>query len=178
MKRLPVHATADMAEELAKQAQWDATLIAGSRRVWRGTSIFRFKAQLPPAREVWRTTLDGEMLNVQVAKTYARKFQTAGEGRPSSPPDTWQASAKQTLGVQRPNAWSKPVEDPTEGDEPFEENGDMDAEDNEDLSTDEVELDRPRTAWSRRLPEPAPKIATLQKCGSEIVLRFSLPNVS
>ena len=160
VRGLPLGATQEMLEELLNNLSWEIKLLDGYRKISRGQAIFRGRALQPPPADLIRTSLENEVLHLQIAKVHPRSQPPQSSERPRSQPASWSEAARRAIGVQRDyDDDDHAVPEQSYTPEPDE----MDDEmfDEQDLAADD-ELPSSRSKWSRRLPEPSPKIRRVE----------------
>ena len=162
VRGVPLQATEAVIEDLLLQAGWQAQLVAGFRRVVRGYAIFKVRSAHAPPCDILRTSFGGELVQIQLARLYQRRSPTPTQPPvASTPPSSWDASARQAIGVQ------KQTQHTEESHVVSQEDGHLDS--NEDMQTDDEQTaagDPPtseRVNWARRIREPAAKIRRTQE---------------
>ena len=139
VRGVPLHATESVLEPLLEQASWPVTFVHGFRKVVRGAAIFKVRAVSPPPCDMLRINFDGELVHVQLAKLHQRKpAQNNSSTSHSALPTSWEASARMTLGIQRP------VEQPAPP--PNAQEHDMEADDDDEFQPTEDEMQEPTPA--------------------------------
>ena len=157
LRGLPLHVSEPTLESLLAQLNWSATLVAGFRKVVRGHAIFKVRTSQEPPCDILRFTVDGEIVQVQLAKLHQRRMPQPKESPASiTQPTTWEAASRHAIGIQRTTEVPEEPPPPSEGPDPGDIDDSMDSKDEPgDDVTPEQNLN---STWARRLREPATKV--------------------
>ena len=160
LRGVPLQANDTMITEILQQMGWQAQLVEGSRRVYRGLAIYKIRATTAPDNDVLRTCFDGELVQIQIAKMHNRQIKPTTKTMQGEP-ETWAASARRTIGIQKPDLHKEAPTVPSMD----EQDADNDDEQMDQEQPEEKPVQQNRGLksagaggnWQRRLPEPAPK---------------------